>query len=224
VSLHENDSSWHSRRILLAMLRKLRLPNPTESKKDKPIIVVSGLPRSGTSMMMKMLSEGGLEVVTDAIRAADEDNPNGYFEFEPIKQLTAGQTAWLETAGGKLIKVISALLEHLPTNHEYKVVFMERAIQEILASQQKMLQRRNEASGAPDQELAVQFSEHLKAIKYWLARQPHMSVLYVDYNRLMADPDAFCRPVADFLGIPLDVERMRSVPNERLYRNRAASP
>ena len=173
-------------------------------------------------MMMKMLSEGGLEVVTDAIRAADEDNPNGYFEFEPVKQLTAGQTTWVDGAGGKLIKVISALLEYLPASHDYKVVFMERDILEILASQQKMLQRRNEASKTPDQELAAQFREHLQAIKYWLARQANMSVMYVDYNRLMADPDAYCRPVADFLGVSLDVERMRSVPNERLYRNRAA--
>ena len=77
-------------------------------------------------------------------------------------------------------------------------------------------------SKTPDEELAAQFREHLRAIKYWLARQPNMSVMYVDYNRLMADPDAYCRPVAEFLGVPLDVERMRSVPNERLYRNRAA--
>ena len=206
------------------MLRKLRRPNPPVSNRTEPVIVVSGLPRSGTSMMMKMLSEGGLEVVTDAIRAADEDNPNGYFEFEPVKQLTDGQAGWLKDAGGKLIKVISALLEYLPASHEYKVVFMEREIREILASQQKMLQRRNEASKTPDEELSAQFKEHLKAIKYWLARQPHISVKYVDYNRLMADPDAQCRPVAEFLGVPLDVERMRSVPNERLYRNRAAPP
>jgi hypothetical protein len=204
------------------MLRKLRRENRTAPKRSEPIVVVSGLPRSGTSMMMKMLSEGGLEVVTDAIRAADEDNPNGYFEFEPVKQLTGGQVDWLESAAGKLIKVISALLEYLPASHEYKVVFMEREIKEILASQQKMLERRNEASKATDEELTAQFGEHLKAIKYWLARQPNMSVLYVDYNRLMADPAAYCGPVADFLGIPLDLDRMRGVPNEGLYRNRAS--
>ena len=204
------------------MFRKILRPKPVTSIAALPIVVVSGLPRSGTSMMMKMLAEGGLEVVTDAIRAADEDNPNGYFEFEPVKQLTAGQAAWVEGAGGKLIKVISALLEYLPAGHEYRVIFMEREIREILASQQKMLQRRNEAPGAPDEELAAQFAEHLKAIKYWLARQPNMAVMYVDYNRLMADPDAYCAPVAAFLELPLDVQRMRSVPNERLYRNRAS--
>jgi hypothetical protein len=169
-----------------------------------------------------MLAEGGLEVVTDAVRAADEDNPNGYFEFEPVKQLTAGEAAWLNGAEGKLIKVISALLEYLPADRQYKVIFMEREIKEILASQQKMLQRRNEVSRTTDEELTAQFREHLKAIKYWLARQPNMAVMCVDYNRLMADPDAYCLPVADFVALPMDVERMRKVPNERLYRNRAA--
>jgi hypothetical protein len=173
-------------------------------------------------MMMKMLAEGGLDVVTDAVRTADEDNPNGYFEFEPVKQLVDGQGAWLREAGGKLVKVISALLEHLPPDHHYRIVFMEREIREILASQQKMLQRRTEASKATDEELETQFREHLKAAKYWLARQPNMTVLYVDYNRMMTDPDAYCQPIADFLDLPLNVARMRAVPNERLYRNRAA--
>jgi hypothetical protein len=203
------------------MLRKILRSTPTAPAKTSPIIVVSGLPRSGTSMMMKMLAEGGLEVVTDAVRAADEDNPNGYFEFEPVKKLAEGDDAWLNDAGGRLVKVISALLEHLPPTHLYKVVFMERAIKEILASQQKMLQRRNEQAKSTDAELEAQFREHLKAIKYWLARQPNMSVLYVDYNKLMTDPDTHCQPIADFLGVPLDVSRMGGVPNERLYRNRA---
>ena len=205
------------------MFKKILRAKPGKPSHAEPIIVVSGLPRSGTSMMMKMLSEGGLDVVTDAIRAADEDNPNGYFEFEPVKQLKAGEAAWLNGAEGKLVKVISALLEYLPADRQYKVVFMEREIPEILASQQKMLQRRNEVSKIPDAELAAQFREHLKAIKYWLARQSNMGVMYVDYNRLMAEPDSYCLAVADFVGLSLDVARMRGVPNESLYRNRAAS-
>jgi hypothetical protein len=206
------------------MFKKTLRASTASTAKPSPIIVVSGLPRSGTSMMMKMLSEGGLEVVTDAIRAADEDNPNGYFEFEPVKKLAEGQDAWLTGAGGKLVKVISALLEHLPGQYEYKIVFMEREIKEILASQQKMLERRSEASKATDDELETRFREHLRAAKYWLARQPNMAVMYVDYNRLMANPDAHCQPVADFLGLALDVSRMRGVPSERLYRNRATRP
>lgn len=203
------------------MLKKFQRASPPATVPAAPIVVVSGLPRSGTSMMMKMLAEGGLQVVTDAVRSADEDNPNGYFEFEPVKKLAEGQDAWLKDAGGKLVKVISALLEHLPANYTYRVVFMEREIKEILVSQQKMLQRRNEAATVTDDDLEARFREHLKATKYWLARQPHLSVLYVDYNKLMADPDAYCKPVADFLGVPLDISRMRNVPNEHLYRNRA---
>jgi hypothetical protein len=204
------------------MLKKLLRPDAAQKAKPQTIIVVSGLPRSGTSMMMKMLAEGGLPILTDAIRAADEDNPNGYFELEQVKQLAEGQRAWLAEADGKIVKVISALLEHLPGEHHYKILFMERQIAEILASQQKMLARRNETSKVSDAEMEAQFREHLKAIKYWLARQPNMEVLYVDYNRMMADPDAYCQKIADFISLPLDVAKMRSVPNERLYRNRAS--
>ncbi len=195
---------------------------PKHKARPQTVIIVSGLPRSGTSMMMKMLAEGGLEVLTDSVRAADEDNPNGYFELEVVKQLTDGQRDWLAGADHKLVKVISALLEHLPPEHHYKILFMERQIAEILASQKKMLTRRNETSTISDADMEAQFREHLKAIKYWLARQPNMEVMYVDYNRMMADPGAYCQKIADFVGLPLDVEKMRSVPNERLYRNRAA--
>jgi hypothetical protein len=192
-----------------------RQPGPTQ-----PIIVVSGLPRSGTSMMMKMLAEGGLSTVTDTIRAADEDNPNGYFEFEPVKKLAEGGDAWLQGAGGKTVKVISALLEHLPARHQYKVLFMEREIKEILASQQKMLHRRGEAPASSDDEMEAQFRQHLAATKYWLARQPNMDVLYVDYNKLIENPDAYGQVIADFISLPVDVSRMLGVPSERLYRNR----
>jgi hypothetical protein len=203
------------------MLKKILRPGSAPQSKPQSIIVVSGLPRSGTSMMMKMLAEGGLPAVTDSIRGADEDNPNGYFEFEPVKKLAEGQTAWLAQADGKIVKVVSALLEHLPSGHHYKVLFMEREIKEILASQQKMLLRRSEEPRTSDAEMQAQFREHLAAAKYWLARQPNMDVLYVDYNRMMANPDAYCQAIADFIALPVDVARMRSVPNERLYRNRS---
>src|SRR5512143_666260 len=189
------------------MLKKVFGSRSSSSKpaKSQTVIVVSGLPRSGTSMMMKMLAEGGLEVLTDAIRTADEDNPNGYFELEVVKQLAEGQQQWLANADRKLVKVISALLEHLPPEHHYKVLFMERQIPEILASQRKMLARRNETSNVPDAEMESQFREHLKVIKYWLARQPNMEVLYVDYNRMMADPDSYLSKIVAFVGLPLDV-------------------
>jgi hypothetical protein len=206
------------------VLRKLLQTKPSTKENDKTIIVVSGLPRSGTSMMMKMLAEGGVPVVTDSVRGADSDNPNGYFEFEPVKQLTEGRNQWLADAGGKVVKIISALLEHLPENHRYKIIFMEREIEEILASQKKMLSHRDEASRIGDTEMEKQFQQHLAATKYWLARQPNIDVLYVDYNKMISSPDNYCQTVADFIAIPVDISKMRSVPNERLYRNRAANP
>ncbi len=206
------------------MLKKILRPTSAAKSDPQPVIVVSGLPRSGTSMMMKMLSEGGLPLITDSLRQPDEDNPNGYFEFEPVKALVEGRHDWLADAGGKVVKVVSALLEHLPPGHSYRILFMEREIKEILASQHKMLERRGEQATTGDAEMETQFREHLRAAKYWLARQPNMNVLYVDYNRMMAKPDDYCQRIADFIGLPVDVERMRAVPNQRLYRNRATEP
>ncbi len=207
------------------MFKKVFGSRPQSQPHSQAVIVVSGLPRSGTSMMMKMLAEGGLPVLTDSIRSADEDNPNGYFELEVVKQLAEGQKEWLREADGKLVKVISALLEHLPPDHHYKILFMERQIPEILASQHKMLERRNETSNVSDEEMETQFREHLKAIKYWVARQPNMEVMYVDYNKMMADPAQHVPKIASFVAMPLDQEKMRAVPNAQLYRNRAqASP
>lgn len=200
------------------MLKKLfgRQPAPVQ----KEIVVVSGLPRSGTSMMMKMLEQGGLQVVTDSLRTADDDNPNGYYEFETVKQMPSGQTAWLDGAQGKVVKVISALLEYLPPQYHYKVIFMERAIGEVLASQKKMLANRQEESTISDAEMQEQFQKHVAAAKYWLARQPNISVLYVDYNKMLTAPDPLCQTIVDFLDMGLDIDKMRAVPNERLYRNR----
>ncbi len=198
---------------------------PSSNKKAdrREVIVVSGLPRSGTSMMMKMLAEGGLEIVTDAIRTADDDNPNGYFELEAVKGLAEGSGGWLDGAQGKAVKIISALLEHLPAKFQYKVIFMERALPEVLASQKKMLSNRAEDSAVSDSEMEAQFQKHLGAVKYWLARQPNLQVLYVNYNKMLVSPEAACQAVADFTGLPLDVAKMQAVPNQRLYRNRAGA-
>jgi sulfotransferase family protein len=186
----------------------------------RPIIVVSGLPRSGTSMMMKILAEGGLPVIADQSRIADEDNPNGYFELEMVKQMAEGNVAWLADAGGKAVKVISGLLEHLPQGYSYKVIFMEREIKEILASQRKMLAHRNEELKSNDGEIEQQFQRHLSALKPWLARRPNMEVLYVSYNALLAYPEPLCRRLIEFTNMPLDLDRMVSVPSKNLYRNR----
>ena len=203
------------------MLKMFFAHRPFKAAQPKTVVVVSGLPRSGTSMMMKMLAEGGLEVISDAVRRADDDNPNGYFELEQVKQLTEGNTRWLGEAGGRVVKVISSLLEYLPAAYEYKVVFLERDLQEILASQQKMLKNRQEALLVDDVEMRTQFEQHLTTIKYWLARQPNMTVMYVNYNRMLAEPQIYCKRIAEFIGMPLNVDKMLSIPSPSLYRNRA---
>ena len=203
------------------MIKKLFQSKSVENKKNKTIVVVSGLPRSGTSMMMKMLVEGGLHVVTDSIRYADEDNPNGYFELELVKEIPQGNLQWLAGADGKVVKIISQLLEYLPSTYRYKIIFMDREIKEVLASQQKMLTRRNEENRMEDAEMEKRFQEHLQAIKYWLARQPNMEVLYVNYKLMVASPRDYCESIAEFIGIPLNVQKMSEVPSEKLYRNRA---
>ena len=187
----------------------------------KDVIVVSGLPRSGTSMMMKMLTEGGLFAVVDSLREADEDNPNGYFEIESSKSLKDGDRKWLYDAQGKVVKVISYLLEFLPDDLSYTIIFMEREISEVLASQRKMLQRRNETSALSDAEMEAQFREHLRAVKYWAARKPNMRILFVKYSQMVESPETLCKSIVDFLEIPLDLKSMQSVPSQSLYRNRS---
>jgi hypothetical protein len=199
----------------------MKLFSRSAPKENKKITIVSGLPRSGTSMMMKMLTEGGLEPVADELRQADEDNPNGYFEIEEVKALKDGEKKWIYAARGKVVKVISYLLEFLPDDISYDVIFMEREISEILASQRKMLERRNETSALTDAEMEAQFREHLKAVKYWSARKANLRVLFVKYNEMVNAPEGLCKSIADFLEIPLDLKAMQSVPNQSLYRNRS---
>jgi hypothetical protein len=185
------------------------------------IIVVSGLPRSGTSMMMKMLQAGGVEAMTDAIREADENNPNGYFEFERVKKMKEGDFDWLGDALGKSVKVIAALVTQLPVQYHYKVIFMQRDIQEVLASQKKMLGR----LGKPDDQisdatLAKIYQEHLKTVEAWLAKQKNMQVLYVNYNQMVADPASQVQQLNQFLGGHLNIQAMSGAINQDLYRER----
>ncbi len=185
------------------------------------IIVVSGLPRSGTSMMMKMLEAGGVEPLTDQIRKADEDNPGGYYEFERVKQIEHDKT-WLEQARGRAVKMISALLRHLPPEYKYKVIFMQRDIAEVLASQEKMLIRRGEpADKVDDQKMAAIFRRHLAQVKAWLDKQPNLEVLYLDYGQTVQKPLAQAQTVTDFLGGSLDASAMAAAVDSSLYRQRS---
>ena len=184
------------------------------------VTLVSGLPRSGTSMMMKMLEAGGLPVLADHVRTADEDNPEGYYEFERVKKIEHDH-AWLDEARGKVVKMISALLRHLPPTYRYKVVFMRRKLEEVLASQRQMLIRRGKPTDTTsDAKMAEFFTNHLARVETWLAEQPNVDVLYVSYNELVEDPGPHCTEVARFLALPLDEKRMASVASAALYRQR----
>jgi len=119
------------------------------------------------------------------------------------------------------VKVISSLLEYLPSSYKYKIIFMRREIAEILASQKQMLIRRGETSDGDDQKMAEMFQEHLKRVRVWLANQPTMEILYVDYNTLMADPDPEIKSVAEFLGLTDNLKAMLAVPDKKLYRQKA---
>ncbi|MBM3280009.1 MAG: sulfotransferase domain-containing protein [Candidatus Handelsmanbacteria bacterium] len=184
------------------------------------IALVSGLPRSGTSMMMKMLEAGGLEPLTDGQREADEDNLGGYYEFEAVKKV-AQDPGWLEQARGRVVKVISRLLYDLPEGYSYRVVFMLRDLGEVLASQERMLQRRGRAEGGvADADLKRIFQRHLDEVAQWLKGRPNFSVLYLNYEEILAGPRPQAARVVQFLGNNLDTARMAAVVDQRLYRQR----
>ena len=196
-----------------SFLRRLR--------RGKPIVVVSGLPRSGTSMAMRMLEAGGLPLVTDGLRTADDSNPNGYYEFEPVKELDKpGDHAWLADARGKGVKIISLLLTHLPERFDYQVVFMQRDLNEILASQDKMLEVRGEEKGAADDRMRALYTEHLGRVDRFLSQRSCFSTLRLPYAGVLANPAADAARLNEFLGGHLDVSRMAEVAEPRLYRNR----
>lgn len=187
-----------------------------------PVVVVSGLPRSGTSMTMKMLDAGGLSLVTDELRAADEDNPKGYFEDERVKDLGQMEDrSWLRAARGKVIKVVSSLLQYLPDDNFYKVIFMRRNLHEVLASQAKMLDRRGESSETSDNEMITMFESHLEKVQFQLRFRPWFDALYLDHRSVLSDPAGAARKINEFLGGKLDERRMAEAVDPNLYRNRA---
>jgi len=190
--------------------------------KQKTVIVVSGLPRSGTSMMMKMLEAGGLPILTDNTRVPNDDNPQGYYEFERVKKLPDGDTAWLDEAVGKAVKIITQLVIHLPVAYSYRVLVMRRSIPEILASQAKMLERRGETGGSvSDEQMTALFEKHLKQVYAWMDQQPNVEYMDVSYNETLSDPLPTIERIHAFLGGNLDTTAMAEVVDSSLYRNRA---
>ena len=189
-----------------------------------PIIVVSGLPRSGTSMAMRMLQAGGVPILADDRRVADEGNPHGYFEFEPVKQLdkSNGDMSWLPKARGSAVKIISFLLTWLPETSDYRIVFMERNLDEVVASQKKLLALRGEGVPSDERELTKEmFRAHLDQVKRLLAVRRCFKTLSVKYRDVIDQPSLEARRIAQFIGVPLDVDRMAAAIDPALYRNRA---
>lgn len=192
---------------------------------DKLITIVSGLPRSGTSLMMYILESGGLPLLTDNLRQPDVDNPNGYFEFEPVKRLYKGDTSWLPKARGKVVKIIATLLPYLPRDYQYRVIFVKRDLREILASQKNMLINKGEdPDRIRDAEMAKILEKHLAHVKQWFRENPKIELIAVNYNRLIEYPGLEIARINKFFGNALNEARMAEVIDINLYRQRILKP
>jgi len=195
-------------------------PFAPEVDRSRIITVVSGLPRSGTSMMMQLLAAGGLEPLTDNKRVADEDNPLGYLEFEKAPEL-ATDRSWLPQARGKAVKIVAQLLSFLPPGEHYHVIFMERNLDEVVASQTAMLVRQGRSGAKLDAgQLKETYTAHLQRVRAQLARRADVRLLPVDYAELLANPVPGVERVARFLGGPFNCETARATMHPNLRRQK----
>ena len=187
------------------------------------VTVVSGAPRSGTSLMMRMLEAGGIPALTDGQRPRDALNPHGYFEYSPVKRL-AEDASWIEAARGHAVKIIYRLLTYLPPRMSYRIIFMERDLAEVFASQREMLVAQGDAAASQEPaRLIPALAAQLRVAKDWLACQPNMSVLAVPYAEVVRDPLIWSREVARFLGGGLDEAAMAAAVDPSLYRHRGGT-
>jgi hypothetical protein len=203
--------------VLDALRRKLFGPG-----RGEPVVVVSGLPRSGTSMMMRMLEAGGLPVLSDAERAADVDNPKGYFELERIKNLEKEQDkSYLREGRGKAVKAISFLIKDLPDDNDYRVIFMRRDLDEVLVSQEKMIERLDQGDTTAEQEAMKEaYRNDIVRTRLHCRKRPNFELIEVHYKATIENRAAACRTVNSFLGGGLDEGAMRDAIDAALYRNR----
>ena len=201
--------------------RVLSRPNPRRrrlSMDQDRITIVSGLPRSGTSMMMRMIVAAGIPALTDNLRTADEDNPNGYLEFEPVKH-TKADPSWLPRAHGRVVKMVHLLLPDLPVGHEYRIVLMRRDLDEVVASQRKMLAHSGRKSG--DGQLLMRvYRAQLESVRRFMDSRGDIRWMETDYNMVLASPLEGARRVAEFLGVPGMAAHMAAAIDPTLYRNR----
>lgn len=185
------------------------------------VTIVSGLPRSGTSMLMRMVEAGGIPAVTDGLRGADDDNPRGYWELEDVKRLPE-EAAWIADANGRAVKVVSALLERLPGGPRYRVLFVERDLREVLASQKRMLQRRGEPTDrVPDEQMAALFRKHLTGVLAKAGAREGMELLVLAHATVLKAPAEAAARIDEFLGRGLDCDAMAAAVDSSLWRQRA---
>jgi len=188
----------------------------------QPIILVSGLPRSGTSMLMQMLDAAGIPIASDGIRIADRDNPEGYYELEKVKEI--GKTddlSWLNDLRGKAVKIISWFLKDLPDEHKYKILFIERDLREVITSQNRMLVNRGEKLDPEhDEEMIRLFDDHTKETKALLSTKPGFEVIYLNHRAIIDNPAAAAGQINRFLGGMYDEAKIAGAVKKKLYRNR----
>ncbi|MGR6036564.1 MAG: alkaline phosphatase family protein [Candidatus Nitrosoglobus sp.] len=199
----------------------LTVHRPPTGTDDQPFVtVVTGLPRTGTSMMMQMLIAGGLPILTDGQRAADADNPRGYYEYEPTTRLRT-ERDWVKEAVGQGVKIVAQLLPFLPSEHQYRVIFMRRDLDEVLASQRAMLERLGrETASMPPEQLRAVFQQQLRQIELWLAKQSNIQTLFVDYDGVLQESAATAKAVNTFIGGNLKVDAMAAAVDPILHRQR----
>jgi len=186
------------------------------------VTIVSGLPRSGTSLMMRMIGEGGIPILSDGLRVPDEDNPNGYYEFERVRR-TRQDPSWIPDALGKVVKMVHLLLLELPLTHEYRVVFMRRDLREVVKSQNRMLTRLNKPTDdLPEERVAEIYKRQIETtLTYLQSHDDYFRVIEVDYNVLIKNPLDLVRRVGAFFD-GLNTDEMVKAIDVRLYRNQIA--
>ena len=173
--------------------------------------------------MMQMLAAGGLAPLTDGIRVSDANNPRGYYEWEKIKQLPNDPTCIAE-AEGKAVKVVSALLRGIPSGHEYRILFMDRSLEEVVESQAQMIKQLGTTGATmPSAAMMAAFETHLRLVSAWLESRREIAVLWVKHVSLLGAPHDEAARVREFLGLPLDIEAMARQVDTSLYRNRSAT-
>jgi len=209
----ENDELTEETEILI----KPKNQTKTRSNADE-IIIVSGLPRSGTSLMMQLLEKAKKPILTDNIRTPDYNNPKGYYEFEAIKNL-ASNKKWIEEAKGKVVKIVSPLLKHLPLKHHYKIIFMHRNLREIIDSQEKMKSLAGKESKTYPAHLEETYKKHITQLLEWFSKKHNMEVLHINYNTLLENPSEEIKKIEEFLQLDKQIDFSECIDTD-LYRNR----